>query len=481
MNNQPGHSPFEQDLNAIFTRPDPDPAFLDGLERQLKAQLAAQDRQPAWRLPFWGRQGLNNPRLFRPAIVAVGILVGLAILVAAIGPQQVLAAVRGIIGYIPGIGFVDNVKTAQEIGNTVRVERDGVTVIIQQALSDANSTRINLLADGFRTPNLANMATEPNDPYLQLANGDVLPLISGTSSTNTTITAQYAFAPLPTGVDRAMLVLPGLPGLAPGQAPENWQIPLKFGPIRAAEISNQPVVGPWKSETQRGMTLVLDWVAQTADGTVLQVHFDEANPRAQTASDWWDHLTLTDESGRSYPLTEEQTADSVTTDIHLLKTGPLPGNVKLTLRLDSLDLVTGFPRDVSAPGFSFDPGLNAHVYQVWKLNETVSFGDLSLRLTGATLSVENEPVTVPAGRDVSHYGLRFSFAAQEGLSQVQLRCDTPSPCGGVMSFSNGQAIFTNILGLAEIPKQPMVIRVEDVWTTAKGPWEVHWGAMALQK
>ncbi len=481
MNDQPGDSPIEQDLNTVFTHPDPDPAFLEGLEGRLKAQLTAEDRLPARQLPLWGRQDANYPRWFRPAIIAAGILAGLAILVAAIGPQKVLADLRGIIGYIPGIGFVDNAETAREIANVVRVEREGVTVTIQQAVADENSTRINLRADGFRTLYPLNLAPEPKDPYLQLTNGDVLPLMSGIESTYTTISAQYAFAPLPAGVDQVTLVLPGLPGLALGQAPENWQIPLTFGPIQAVATANLPVVGPWKSETQRGMTLVLDRVALNADGAVLQVHFDATNPRTQTDGDWWKALTLIDESGRGYPLTEEPTAASVTTDVHLLITGPLPDYEKLTLRLDTLDLVTGFPRDASAPGFTFDPGLNAHINQVWKLDETVPISDLSLRLTGATLSAENEAVTVPAGRDVSHYGLRFTFAAQEGVSQVRLRCEIPSPCGGISSESNDQAIFTNILGLAEIPKQPMVIRVEDVWTTVQGPWEVHWETTTFQK
>jgi hypothetical protein len=494
MNDQPGHRPLEQDLNAVFTRPDPDPAFLDGLEGRLKAQLAAQDRRPARRLPFWGKPGANGPRLLRPSIVAVGILVGLAILVAAIGPQQVLAAVRGIIGYIPGIGFVDNAETAQKIGNVVRVERDGVTVTIQQAVADANSTRINLRADGFRSPTPAPMAPSPKDAFLLLANGDILPLTSGQSSSSLsagTITAQYAFAPLPPGVDRATLVLPGLPGIPPGTAPENWRIPLKFAPIQTTAPANPPMVGPWKSANQGGMTLVLDRVAQTEDGAVLQVHFDAANPHTQTDGDWWNRLTLTDESGRSYPLTEEPTADSVTTDIHLLKTGPLPNQAQLTLRLDSLDLVTTFPYShlitsftrvpSSAPGFSFDPGSNAHAGQTWTLKETITTGDLTLRVTGATLSAEYTPPTFPGGKDASHFGLRFSFAPLEGVSSVRLRCEVPSPCGEVTSESNGEAIFTNVLGLAEPPKQPMVIRVEDLSTTVQGPWEAHWRSMDLQK
>lgn len=494
MNEQPGRSPLEQDLNAVFTRPDPDPAFLAGLEGRLKAQLVAQDRRSARRLRFWGRQGANKPWLSRPAIVVAGILVGLALLAAAVGPQRVLAAVRGIIGFIPGIGFVDQVETAREIRNAVRVELGGVTVTIEQAVADANSTRINLRAEGIRTSSPAPMAPAPKNPYLQLASGDVLPLTSGTSSSSAaagTITAQYAFAPLPTGVDRAVLVMPELPGFPPGTSPENWQIPLMFEPIQAGATANLPAVGPWKSETQVGMTLVLDRVAQTADGAVLQVHFDAVNPHTQTDGDWWNHLTLTDETGRSYPLTEEPTASSVTTDSHLLKTSPLSGKEQLTLRLDSLDLVTYFPYSQlvtsytrvpsSAPGFSFDPGPNAHASQVWKLDQQVSVGSLILRVIGAELRTENEPAAFPGGHDESHFGLRFSFAPQAGVSQVRLRCEVPSPCNEVTSEGSSKAIFTNTLGLSVLPRQPMVIRVEDLWTTVHGPWIVLWGALPVQK
>jgi hypothetical protein len=403
--------------------------------------------------------------------------------VAAIGPQRVLAAVQSLFGYIPGIGFVENVETVRMLAVPIKIERDGMVVSITTAEADSQETRLNLSAEGqAHITDLHAQESGNVQVYLLLPSGQELPA-TGTTSTQqdithqtATISAQYAFDPLPDNVNNVILVLPVLPGMADGEAPQDWRIPLVFGPPQ----KTGQIVGTsgtqWKSASIGKMTMVLDRVAQTPTGTVLRVRFESSDPSVQTASDWWNQLVLTDQTGKSYPLTEQTSSDVSFDAAHILTTQSFDKAERLTLRLDALNLVTNFPRDDSAPGFSFDPGPNPRIGQSWNLDQTFQAAGYRLHLTRAALSQGGEGgyVTAPNGEKLNLIGLHFSFAAQPGLTEVGLRCVKPSPCDGVPSLGNDSSVFVPTLGLRQLPSEPMELKVENLWTTRTGPWVIHW-------
>ncbi|RJQ40469.1 MAG: hypothetical protein C4545_08615, partial [Anaerolineaceae bacterium] len=79
----------------------------------------------------------------KPAWIVV--LCVIAFLVAGIlfiGPERVYAEVLRLLGYIPGIGIVDQSQPIRVLSEPVRVTRDGVTVSINQAVLTAENTQI---------------------------------------------------------------------------------------------------------------------------------------------------------------------------------------------------------------------------------------------------------------------------------------------------------------------------------------------------
>ncbi|MDD5370582.1 MAG: hypothetical protein PHQ40_15980 [Anaerolineaceae bacterium] len=46
-------------------------------------------------------------------LAGAGLLLAIAVIITAVGPERVLAAVRGLMGYIPGVGFVQDSETSR--------------------------------------------------------------------------------------------------------------------------------------------------------------------------------------------------------------------------------------------------------------------------------------------------------------------------------------------------------------------------------
>ena len=100
MNKRPSEHELETGLQRMF--PAPDAIFVNGLEERLLQQAAAQFR-PAER-----RRWVDVFRARTWATAAVAVALAIIAIVAVVGPQETLAAVQRLIGYIPGIGFVEN-------------------------------------------------------------------------------------------------------------------------------------------------------------------------------------------------------------------------------------------------------------------------------------------------------------------------------------------------------------------------------------
>jgi hypothetical protein len=122
---------FEDKMRDAASVPGPDPRFLENL----RARIAAQPvRAPSFGQKmklFWMRPALAGA-LFALFVVTISMVI--------IGPQRVLAAFQGLLGYIPGIGFVDETSALRVLAEPVHVERDGITLDVEQGAVDAQHT-----------------------------------------------------------------------------------------------------------------------------------------------------------------------------------------------------------------------------------------------------------------------------------------------------------------------------------------------------
>src|SRR5512142_171187 len=216
---------LEQGLERIF--PQPDPAFLNRLEgeivRQARLQSAARPAKRGFSGWLQGAAEVISQR--RRTALALGLALLLGVIVLAVGPQQVMAAVLRLFGYAPGVGFVEPGVT-RFLAAPVTASQGEVTVRIDQLVASGDRTLLSLTASGLPREKFGSEDNKPPQPYLLLPDGRAWYPTSMMSSQGDALYAEIDFPALPPEVLQVTLVLPRLPSLPAGLAPENWSIPL---------------------------------------------------------------------------------------------------------------------------------------------------------------------------------------------------------------------------------------------------------------
>ena len=449
---------IEEKVQLATQVPGPRAAFADSLWEQMSNQspLASRVARPARPAHFL------RPHL-RPAWILLFIALLCLLSLAVIGPQKVAAAFRSLFGYIPGIGFVENADEIRLLDGPVQIEHGDITAFVEEGAADGNGTRLNLRVEGL--PTFVFRAGEDETlPFLQLANGQRLSLLSGQTQGGDPLLAQYFFPALPNGTEDAILALPFLDALQDGEAAQEWYIPIHFRLPGEGEVLPAYPLDALKSETHQGITLVIDEIAQDGDSVLLKVHLQSDDVQRQPTADWWTQLSLTGQDGKIYPLADVPDA-AATSSARTLRTPAIAGSQHLSLRLESLAVSTWFPLEGSAPGFRFDPGRAPAVGQRWALDETLETGGFPLHFT------QVEWTTGERGA----IQLRFSVEPQPGLLDVILACDPQAMCTGSTTYPPAAGgVLQSSLSLEEIPARPLHVRLARLLTHVSGPWQVSW-------
>ena len=138
--NNPKTTSFEEKVYMATRVPGPSPEFAEHLWKQVVEQPQKQS-------------GFNThfPRIFARPVWAASTIVLLVtvVLITTLGPGQVWAAVQKLIGYIPGIGFVENNEATLILSQPVTNTRGQVSVTVVNAVASIDNTRIILQADGL--------------------------------------------------------------------------------------------------------------------------------------------------------------------------------------------------------------------------------------------------------------------------------------------------------------------------------------------
>ena len=268
---------IEGALSVLYSAATPDAAFVANLERQLLAKATVLIGQhAAGESPLcclWARWARPLGRR-RWATIAFGLLLAVAVALAAVGPQRVWAEVQRLLGYVPGVGFVDLQET-RVLTAPVEVARDGVTLRVEQVLAQPGGTTVVIRIEGLPPedqlwPHGATV-DDDFDPGLRLPDARRLPLKGCTLRLET---STLEFPPLPDDVYRVTLELPRLPLVPAGAAPEAWEVPLTLCPATGelvTELFPQPYALPDASDTHEDITLRVLEVAHSPEETVLRL------------------------------------------------------------------------------------------------------------------------------------------------------------------------------------------------------------------
>jgi len=496
---------IEGALSALYSAAAPHAAFVANLERQLLArgavltELRAAGESPLRR---WWAQWMQHLSQRRSATIALGLLLAVAVGLAAVGPQRVWAEAQRLLGYVPGIGFVDLEET-RVLTFPAEVTRDGVTLRVEQVLAQPDGTTVVIRTEGLPPedqlwPHGAT-GDDDFDPGLRLPDARELSLRGCTLRLET---STLEFPPLPDGVYHVTLELPRLPLAPAGEAPEAWEIPLTLRPATGELVTQlfpQPYAPPDTSDTHEGVTLRVLAVAHSPEETVVRLQVQWPDPdweRPRTGSRR--PLDLRDDLGHVYqrPVGPSSASSSHTVIVGVQPDGeatpsPAPAvptyeqtlsfaPVSLSARRLTL-MVDEIAFDVQAEAsFAVDLGDDPQVGDHWPLDIDLDVAGFPVHISGARLVEEQmrlrdgptqrtllqfdvDPVPQEAGRTLQSIGLDGEGAGFRGGST-----------GGYNYLSNILRAALIVREGESVPTGVVELQVRSASVAIHGPWTITW-------
>ncbi|MCX6025610.1 MAG: hypothetical protein NTY23_05025, partial [Chloroflexi bacterium] len=201
----PSGIPFEDKVRTAVEAPAPRDEFVQGLWTRIVSRAPVTS----------GERRVH----FRPAWIGLGVvLAALLITTLIIGPMRVYAAIRGLLGYIPGVGIVDQSAPIRVLAEPVGQTREGITITVTSATLTSDRTHVE-----YRIFGVPRSAYPDREDVHGCFESDYLLLPDGTKLERT-----QDYPPVPADVPHALLVIPCIVETLPGTVPENWALPLRF-------------------------------------------------------------------------------------------------------------------------------------------------------------------------------------------------------------------------------------------------------------
>jgi hypothetical protein len=447
---------IENKIRAALHAPDPDPAFVNDLRRQLMNH-ATRSRRAAWARPAW-----------RLALAALTLLV----IGAALASPPIVTAVRRWFGYVPEVGLVEQSAALRVLAETSALTRDSITVTVTQVVLDSEKTVILYHVEGIPPAAYPKSEDAPfcaASPQLRLPSGAVLNITGGGGRQDN---FRLTFAALPADVNEATFELPCLMDTAPGAAPENWQLPLRFVPappeMNLTPVLDVPTATPASASPVAptaaplfGIQLTLDQVIPLDDGYYLVGHTAWNDARITAVG--IHSLKAQDASGNDAPLEEayfgDLGIDQPEPTQWVYKLYGQVFNSALTLRMERVRLALREPIT-----FTFTPGLTPQLGQVWNLNEPLTVLDYNARVVSATYMKQGDLRGFEFGLQAEPVLYSLDLWIAEGIANGN--------AGGGGSTGDGNGRITSyLLSNGEIVGP---LKVVSTGAVVNGAWELTW-------
>ena len=378
------HFSIDERLHTAAQAVDPEPGFSENLLAHILEQPQAQPRKTAF-----------GSFLSRPLWISTAALIAIALTIVLVGPTRVANAFTRLIGYIPGIGFVTEDSGILYLPEPVRVEQDGINLIVEQAVADANGITIVYHIDGLDNPGVGGNACFYDGNRLRMGDSDMSRPPSGGSVAGSQ--AQLTFFPLPEGVTHVTL-LASMDDASPDcHAPEQWSVDLDLVPMPAdVELATvltgedlQPDVEANEPSTQTDalpqqaasateeVTLIVDQMALLDDGYVVHGHVEWKRESWTQVSLEREAMQVVDASGKNVPISTENISWQ-DNEFEFF----IPGKewqAPLTLHVEAIHLLD-ILQDVS---FTFDTGENPQVGQEWVLDQELDLNGQKIVIRSA--------------------------------------------------------------------------------------------------
>jgi len=479
------HSEFENQIRAAMAIPDPSPVFLNDLRQQLIAH--SEENKP--RSSFFSQPALKW---------GLAVLAAVLIIMLAIGPQRVASAFQQLLGYIPGVGFVDQNATIRVLAEPVTQKREGVTVIVEDVFLDTNRTVLVFKFDGVPMDLVPEGETSSSaycseHVVIHLPDGqDLMAGMGWGTGWGSGYEYHFEFPPIPADVGEAIFSVPCLMGTVSGSAPENWSFPVRFVPappeltvypvieLPTATASPPPLatpVAPVPTETSMpvqavpptsettSIYLTLDRAVQMEDSYILYATF-------YWESDLYTFITpgmvqLLNADGQPIPL---EYADPDFSSIsnpqqHSLAVEALGAFPSEPVTLMIEEAHAELPVETS---FAFDVGSDPQPGDIWELNEPLDIHGHMIKI-----------LSVRAIDSHGHQGFEFKVDTGEDIESVRLVDPEHPPMGGGGGGGGGGGAaenvrMTQLLYGEELPTGLITVAVQSIGLKLQGPWQATW-------
>lgn len=393
----------------------------------------------------------------KPALLILLVILAFALL------SGVVYAVGRSLGYIPGVGLVDQTAPLRVLAEPVSVTREGITLTVEQATLAFNKTVIVYTIEGVTWEMRSHQEDVPGcyaNADIRLPDGSLLRPQTGSGgiSAEGRWETRMTYSPVPQNVNEATFLLECIQDTLPGTAPENWEIPLRFVPA-SSDLNIAPVIDIPNGTDTPADGFLLDQVIETDDGYILVGRFKSAslpdNAQALGYSEW---PIVTDANGKELPYLTANDVDVVSTTM-----GEFPWTLEikgkahawpLTIQLNAL-AAQNF--DLSTD-FTFDAGANPQAGQEWFPAQDIQLGDFVIRLERVLFTGS---------------GYVFEMSAPANVNQVDLQILDTSPLGG-SGGGDGQGLLTASVEYDQPPVGMLTIHLSNPIYTVRDVWQIQW-------
>jgi hypothetical protein len=461
---------FENELRAAVSVPNASDEFVNALRKELTARAATMTKpstrrlRPAWVIPL--------------ACVLIMVVVTLVI-----GPQRVWAAVRSLFGYLPGVGYVETDGSLRVLTEPVMMEREGVTLTVEQAVVDSQRTIIIFKVEGLSVQ-AANSQGEGGPsgsiPYLRLPDGTQLDLLSGGGSGwGIGYEMRSIFPAIPMDVNEVFFVVPVLQDMPPGTAPEGWELLLHFkpappdltlqpvyeadetSPVSETQVSSETPAPPTKSEAH-GVTFSLERIVDLEDGYILQGDISWAGLAETRWLDFYE-IDLSDANGQQIP------AERITPDAEYNPSVYEPWAVQTSSKAYAAPWVISLSsvglHVMTDVELQIDLGSEPQLGQVWDYDQEIEVAGHKVRLISVSLYQDQD------GR----IWLEFSFSENSGIYGIDLwDPDNLTERGSGKVYSDNQGVVISAFTYDDIPTGVRDIHITGISYTQEDPWQISW-------
>ncbi len=467
----------ERRLQDLYERPSPDPRFLARLEQELQARRTRTHRFSFLRARWaWAVAGVLL--LFLTGVIYLG------------GPRDAWAQFLRLIGYAPGVGFVD-VEEARILPAAVTRQIGDVTVRVEQVVATREETRVvvSLKGSSIQPP------VSPEGEKPSLTNVD----ITLRASDGTRLQARQSAAMVGEGEARFTLTFPPLPpnvyqldldlsavARELHLPVEEGRIPLVVYPANSALVAHvlaEPYEPDAAPQTRHGITLRVLRVAQTPEQTALQLQAEFPEQYVTLMARRYSDSLLYDDLGHIYySPSPEATQTVVRKEVSISPPSTaqaMSPNTRTTTWEDVRAPVSALARrltyvvpavEVMVPintSFSLDLGEHPKAGDVWPLDVRLDVAGVPVRVEKAMLL--HDPVA-------RAYNLIFIIDAPEteGKTVAYLGLYVQGVPSIRAGGPEGHPWVVFDIPEEELPTGMLNVQVQDAAVTVKGPWRFEW-------